>query len=455
MCVAVARSCIHNAHNALCNRHGAASGLVTADVHEAFDDFAEVIGTVVHQYHSEPLLNRALWFATWPLNKALAMMRNCDLFAYAPDRVKAMVKREVYHKLNITKARLIQFYWNYATQCLCGPQYTAVQKVLTRAFRRRLMRSGSTITFASGMAPNELADWMTYCLADGVVCFYERDGKNWDSTMGPATARFRARVYAMFDAELARFAESCTNVTGAAYFGDRALLYKLIATVKSGHNDTTLGNNLINAAITYLVFKRLGVRCHILVAGDDLVVACASVVTAPEVMAIEREYGILPEARVFERFEHVSFISSIWVHDGRSMAFIPTPGRLLARLWWTVSPPAEKNLDAYRRGVALGLLGACRNVPIIRVWLSKFDIGVKSLRSDKCYTHKGATNDLEYDGMLDCFARRYGLTREQIEECDRWLVQLPAEPLLIVHPVLMRIVETDLVDIDVRGEYTW
>lgn len=442
----VLRKCLCNAHNAITNRHGAKPPPVVDDVCEVLPDFLDVFRGLDAEYLMHPMREWANWFSKWPASKQRAFTHSRETEDVEPGKVKAMVKREVSHNLP-KKARLIQFYKTLATQSEFGPEFYALQKVVTETFRRHRM-GDIDITFASGMNARELGAWMENVLADGAVMFYERDGKNWDSSMQKEHAAFRRGFYAGFDDRLADFVGKCDKVKGAAVFPGGILRYSVNYTVKSGHNDTTLGNSLVNAAIAYAAFKRANIPASILVAGDDLLVATYDYVNVEELVSAESRYGITPEAQTFVDFERVTFISGTWMSDGNQIGFVPQPGRLFARLWWSVRPPSHRQMAMYLRGVARGLAGVVGTMPLVRTFVGSFDSeGEARLVSDKCYNYRGAAFYFQEDDIYGAYMRRYGLARGDIEECEAWLRSLPRSPLYLKHRVLSRIMEVDLADI--------
>jgi len=448
----VLRKCVCNAHNALTNRHGARPPPVSDDVNEVLPDFLHAFSGYDAHYLMHPMLEWINWFSKWPGNKQRAFNHSRATEDVLPGRVKAMVKREVNHKLP-TKARLIQFYQTLATQAEFGPEFYALQKVVSGVFRRKRM-GDIDVTFASGMNPTELGAWMEDVLADGALMFYERDGKNWDSSMQKEHADFRRGFYSHFDTRLAEFAGSCDKVKGMAVLPGGVLRYSVNYTVKSGHNDTTLGNSLVNAAIAYAAFKKAGIPASILVAGDDLLVATYEFVDVAQIIGLEARYGITPEAQTFVEFERVSFISGIWMSDRERIGFMPQPGRLFARLWWTVSPPPAKKLEQYLRGVARGLAGVVGTIPILRHWVQSFDTAGSCIASDKCYIFRNQVLIFDRDEIYGSFYRRYGLERGELDECEAWLRTVPRCPVFLRHRVLSRIMEVDLADIKDR-EQIW
>jgi hypothetical protein len=449
----VLRKCLCNAHNALCHRHGTKQPPVKRDVNEVLPQFHAAVSRGSDRYWLNEMMTFAVWLAKWPFGKQESIKSSMAREVEAPGKVKAMVKREVNHKAP-SKARLIQFYWNLISQALFGPQFYSAQKTLCEIFRAKHMDGGIDVTFASGMKPDEIGRWMEGVNRDGAVCFYERDGKNWDSSMQKQHAEFRQSIYRLYDNELAEFAGKCDTVKGFALFPGGTLRYSMAYTVKSGHNDTTLGNSLVNAAIAYAALRRLGLRGSILVAGDDLLVALYETVDVATIASLEAEYGITPEARVFDDFERVTFTSGMFLSDGEMIGFVPLPGRLFARLWWTVKPPSARRRGPYLRGVARGLLPVAGEIPLLRVLLKSFDTQGSQVASDKGRQFRGASFSFG-PGIWLAMERRYGLTVESIVECEEWLRSLPAGPLLLKHHVLDRLMEVDLADIGERGSNCW
>lgn len=439
------RKCPCNFVNALNQRHGAKrrepERFLADDV---LPQWAAIFRTLVGPYAACEYRDDDTWLATRPAGKRKAILHSRAHDDVLPNKIKAFVKSEV--ATSAKKARLIQAYINDATMSFMGPQFYSLQKVACAEFNRREVSPGIDVTFSSGMNATGISAWMKAVVADGATAFYERDGANWDSTMGPWAAHFRHELYDLIDSELRKFAEAGDCIKGFGAFKAGLVRYLMEYGVKSGHYDTTLGNSIINAAIAHAVMLRLGLKGSIIVAGDDLVIAMRSDFDLDEFMRCERQYGIEPEAGKFFSPAHVTYCSGIFV--GEDCLYVPTPGRLFQRLWWAVRPPAA--LEAYKRGVAKGLLPACHDLPVLRIFLSKFDTDGIVGRSDKGYQFIGVDQDLGGVDYLS-FSRRYGISEHDLRECEAWLEQLPNTPLLLVHPVLDRIVEVDTVDITQRA----
>ncbi len=459
----VMSSCRCNMQNALVNRHAVKQPIVKAKFVYAVKLIERLLPEVEVIYRRELAELRwgGTWVQRWPLTKRLAIAVSEAIDRVRASSVQSFVKREVNHAVP-TKARLIQGYPNLATQAKFGPEFCALQKAWIRVLNGhtiKLKHGGTiTITIASGLQMRDIGDWLTNTLErrpNG--CFYERDGKAWDATMQRCHQDLKAQAFSIAGKEFLEFLEAGFKVRGSSknLRGEDYVSYTLDGTVKSGHNDTSSGNSIINAMITYEVLCRLGVGGDIIVNGDDNLTRLDEIRPADELCALEAEYGIKPEAAVFTDWEKVSFLSAIWAEtgDGRH-AFIPKPGRLFARCYWTVQKLSNKQRAVWAKDVSECLLRAVDNVPLISDWLKLYGkvtspvIGTMSHVPGRYYESFGATNPI-----VDCdawFKRRYGLTDTEIRECREYLLSLPHEPLLIVHPVLDKIMTVDFAEVTDR-----
>lgn len=450
----VARTCVHNLHNALCNRHLLAPPPIVAELKHAREMLCAARRELEYLY---PAVRQSLddsWLDRWPMAKRAAIAASVAVDAIMANRLKAMVKREVAHA-PLKKARAIQFYVNLATQERFARDFAALQKTCTQVFYRWLAPGGIRLTIASGMNATQLGRWYEEVLSDysGDVSFIERDGKAWDSTMQGAHFALKHIVYEIAGPEFQSFVRQGAVCRGYSHGNGGFISYRVTDTVKSGHNDTTLGNNIVNLAITYEAMRRLGLRGDVIVAGDDMLSIVAGRVNRDDVATEEAKYGIRPEARVFLNSPwSCSFVSGAFLRLRCGWVFVPRIGRLLARLGWTVNPPAEKNLAAYRRGIVLGLKPVLWDMPFIRVLIRRYDNGGRVLKTDRDYLYRDAVLVPYEPGEAEEYVKlRYDLTSDDILEGERVLTEAP-DLCYIRHPVFERLAAVDLADVDDRAE---
>jgi len=452
----VCRTCPCNLHNGLCNRHLKKRNACVGD----FSHFKSLIKSVELELTSEYVKAYGEWeegwFKKWPESKRKLITKSVEIDSVRPSEVKCMVKKECGSKPP-TKARCIQFYVNLKTQSIMAPKVYSLQKAFGKVLRK--CGKGITVTFASGMNNAEIAEWMDFVFSDlADVRFYERDGKNWDASMGEEHQNLKEFCYAAVsgDSPLIAFLRACACVKGRHFsrHGSK-VFYRVKFTTKSGHNDTTLGNSLVNAAIAYCVCLEMGLKAHIIVAGDDLIVAIQGDFDEKEFARRESEYGINPEYRKFSDYLDVTFISGMFLRTDEGFAFLPQAGRLLANLCWTIKPPSERKRLGYLRGVALGLWPTCGGLPVMGAWLRAI---INQSDGMKVWYDNVFTRDYyEYTGNISYgytgkseFMRRYGLVPADVVEVESLLEKYATTPCLLGHPVLQSMTERDLADITER-----
>jgi hypothetical protein len=398
-----------------------------------------------HHHYSEH------WIEKWPRAKIEAIKESVQNDELKPKQVKCMVKREAGHSAP-KKARCIQFYRNLATQAYKAPQFTAMQKALGEVVNAS-MDSGDriTLTFASGMNGKDLGEWMAKSLANKrFPTFYERDGKNWDATRGQEAFDLKNWVYTQVDPETAQFARECKDVNGLLRHNGQTLRYKLKNTVKSGHNDTTFGNNIDNGALTVCALHELGLEADVLVAGDDLLVVVEGEFDADQLAQEESKFGIVPEYRKFYNVLDLTFISGCFFPNRKGFVFTPKPGRLLRRLFWTTKPPPPKKFEAWRRGIVLGLMPTCSGMPVIEAFLRRHATEGGEVFYDRTGLYRAEMYGLveqSFDSVSrEAFMYKYGLNEAMVNDIEAQFCAC-GDVGLFRHVVTDLIEEVDLADV--------
>lgn len=443
----VARKCGCNAHNAMCNRHGVKQPPVTRRF-GVFFEFLDEIGPETESIYNELLNHYEVHWLTdrWSMAKQLLFEDSLWLDAVLLNRVKNMVKREGQHS-KPKKARCIQYYVTLASQAYAGPEFYSLQKAYTQVLVRRGHRI--RVSFASGMNATDLGDWLSGVMDDySFPHFYERDGKSWDATMGSEHQRLKTHAYRFGSDRLKEMASKGFKVKGLGRYGNSVLKYSLNGTTKSGHNDTTLGNSLVNAGIAFEAMAIMGLRGDILVAGDDLLIAVDGDFDEDELARIESGFGIIPEYRKFNHYLDVTFISGCWFPRDQGFVFTPKAGRLLARLFWTVNPPTERSERDYRHSVVAGLLPTCGGMPVVGAFLRANDPGgnVVTLPKDKDLSKYSV--EVKWDeSILRAFCDKYDLTEAEVRVVELRLACVKGAKGLLVDSTLDKIMDCDLSDI--------
>lgn len=443
----VARGCACNAHNAFCNRHGKAQPNRTRQFSV---DFRRVARQLLAGFSAEYTAMLPIWLERFPKHRQLAITRSIANDTIYPSRVTAFVKRE--GALNpLTKARLIQGYSTLTTQALHGPSFAALQKSAFALYRHE-WAPGVCVTFASGMNCEDLSRWMDDVMLTTVNArFYERDGKNWDATM---SLSLFADAEIFYPPHLLWFVRRGYNVSGIVRDYSRVVMrYKLEGTVKSGQNDTTYRNSLINAMITVDAMVVLGLTGDIIIAGDDCLVVVSGDFDEVRFANHEASFGIVPEARKFNHPSHVSFVSGVWLHDGGDhYYFIPKPGRILGKLFWTIRPPPEGEVEVHIHSIVIGLCRALGNVPVVGAFLRSHDNACTEYLVNREKHWRAMQSVLVFDreSVMNDFCIRYDTTPSEVEDLETVYYQLRGKAGLLRHPLVDKILSVDLADAPLR-----
>nr|WPR18283.1 MAG: hypothetical protein [Crogonang virus 57] len=394
------------------------------------------VDAVAYAYRTELPATRAEWLTRWPATKQAAIIRSEHDDPIVRGRVKPTIKRECSHKAP-TKPRLIQAYPNLHTQCEFAVEHASFQKALFFAAGSNETRPGYQIfpgiyiAGTSGWTAQQLSTW-----ADdhSGLTLYERDGERWDSTMQYAHHALKWRVMRACDPRFASSVEEDYVVRGRFSSPHGNVDYTSRGAVKSGHNDTTSGNTLVNLLIAANALHDLGLRGSIIAIGDDLLAAVAGVPDLAAIARRETAYGILP---TFERragFEQATYASGTWLVDGSRHVYVPLLGRLLARQWWTTSPPPARGFALRRHGIACGMLARLSGIPLYDDFyrphlLPRAHASSALLVDDpNRFRPSGATDVSGFD-FYGALSSRYSLPVVVLQRCALFLRALPLDPV--------------------------
>jgi hypothetical protein len=144
----------------------------------------------------------------------------------------------------------------------------------------------------------------------------------------------------------------------------------------SGVPNTTVGNTIVNAAVSFTALVRAGARpgedFAIMVRGDDMLA-----LVKPEFHAciapFAQRLGFKPKVKSQHSISKVRFCSNAFyptIVAGVPM-HVPAPTfKCLMKMMWTISPVPVKAYAQHMRGVALGLKNLVSHVPILRDYIA-------------------------------------------------------------------------------------
>lgn len=349
------------------------------------------------------------------------------------------------------KPRMIQAYATNATAYKFGQEFYSMQKALAATFNGEpIVIDGVEfrLTYTGGLNGDDLAAWAE--ALNPTWTFYERDGKNWDATMQAMHIEWALSAYSLVCPELAEFANSCRVVRGV-FFDRKANIrvkYKAKDTRKSGHNDTSSGNTLINFGILVdsilsLPYAQRPTVVAAVAMGDDLLAAGDFRPGFEDLMSgFESALGIVPEARAFDNIFDVTFISGRWYPAiGGGYVFGPILGRMLAKLFWSTSQLARTKPHAWASTVAEAFMPFFGNAVGLRSWLLRHMTTNERVKHDKMHYHLEGTKSIDWDFYFPYF---YGMGLADQVDFAYFVESIPRRQYtLIDHPFTTQVMEVD------------
>lgn len=392
-------------------------------------------------------------------------------------RVKFMIKKEssawpYSADTAIKKARGIQFAVNERSAYEYVEEFDAFSGALAEESKKTVEVGGVKILirYASKMNHEEMGEFATeseelrgqfpYSLVD------ERDGKNWDANVQVPHREALCGVYEKLGgSQFAAYVRSGIRVRGAfvSKNGETRIAYTVDGTVKSGHGDTSCGNGALNREISMQAVLLLPEHLRPalvrgMVVGDDYIawLYFDHVVDPAELCSAlngaEQWLGIHPVRGLFRRLEHASFISLGFyrAHDGRTFVALPKIGRLLCRLFWTVTETRGRDPRRLASGIAQSFYPLYNTNPLMRKFL-KYHMQVPPIdfpEADVYYrwAEIGTTRlpvpiDWDENNIV-----KYGFTTSDVD-----FPEMGAQGAALMHNILVdRMYQIDTMDPDER-----
>jgi hypothetical protein len=261
---------------------------------------------------------------------------------------------------------------------LTGPWMAAFQAVVQRRWNKN-----NNICFTSGVRADDAARLIDR--PDFV--FLEDDISAYDSSIDEQLLRLEVACCKACGAPAAVIDLMMTNIMTHGATGT-GCVYSVRGTRKSGDTYTSVWNSLHNAFIHVFNMHRANPEMRlddllagifILVQGDDSLMAHWRGLKRPDWQKAMLELGFKAVATYREHLEDAEFCSCLVYGREGERCFAPKPGRVIAKFGHFVNPPVNVDPLSLLRGVCIGLMPTCRDVPPIRAVLER----VMVLTADK------------------------------------------------------------------------
>jgi len=255
---------------------------------------------------------------------------------------------------------------------LVGPWISALQ----RLFKRRFGLDNS-FTFCCGLTNVEVSSVLDpgtdHCAKTSEHADWshmEDDISAFDSSVDRKWNQYKLWLYKRFGAPTAVRLLLNQNVDkrGRTRFGYK---YRVKGSVASGDPDTSLFNfviNLICHLYTFCKEKKFSIHkarrmIRIIISGDDVYLRHRGkrFDWKPGMAGL----GFKAETIYRERVCEIEFCSNRPISTKNGYVFCPMPGKVLAKLGYSISRPENVSKESYLKGVALGLKETCHFCPPI------------------------------------------------------------------------------------------
>jgi len=358
---------------------------------------------------------------------------------------KELLLRRVGHRHKQKAPRGIQGMMNPAANIFAGPFFQSVSKALAYEFLAVDINSEDRDWpiwgYTSGATNERIGQWMFDHSVEEGWWLAEDDFSCFDSTQSVAALKVEHAVYDQLNPSNSAEATYLHQLKTVGY--GRFHSYSVRGTRKSGSQNTSVGNTILNFLIHYtahLVYNETqGVeyRMHMIGLGDDNVAAVKGPADKAEVLRywkfIEEfitKSGLKPEMLVRDRTTDVTYCSSRFVPVSRNgkdtLLLISDPVRFMAKFGWSHQKETlgEKCVKARLRGNVLGNPNL-NIMPVARVYSAWYGgqskWGSKAKFADNFVRNLTSRNCEPNAQTMGWFCDAFNLTEPEVYELESFI----------------------------------
>lgn len=309
--------------------------------------------------------------------------------------------------------RLIQGVSDEANVAL-GPFMRKVSKRLSEVWN-----TNHRVFYASGTTGKDIGAWREK-FSDRNVTLIEIDQSRYDAHQGMSCYHIEDSIYTAVGIDQTRFARAsfCSQKNTIGYCSN-GTKYQVGYTRKSGDQNTSVGNSIINGIVTSAVLKRHGITGTMVVLGDDnlIVVEGHHEFDTVAITNSFEDFGFKAKVKVAHDWHSVEFCSSLFwpVADGYTLG--PKIGRRLPKVGFNL----RRLTDTLVKGMLIGFEFETGELPCFRVYSThclKLLIKVEAteyIDPEQQFKIRTTNRPLFCDATADFFYARYGITVEMAE----------------------------------------
>lgn len=343
-------------------------------------------------------------------------------------------------------------------------------------------------SYSCGATPDQLGDW-----ADAVVgmrCFIENDFSSFDASISLPHIHLENEAFGVMGASnvhvegseetLVDFLNRHTTSKIRMGRGPESIAVDIPGGRKSGQPHTSLGNSIVNAkVVTFgmlvvhggIDFKNQPIPGHMLVLGDDNLIATNLNVDLGRAADAMRSLGFRPKLKCHETIDDAEFCSSIFWRTKAGRSLGPKIGRVIAKTGYCTNPPFGPDHPNFPLFGATLIAGTYRSIalvspatPLIREMAQAADRNLSGLKVGPTSVTRAVDRYRALEGYgfsrhfssitmsnrgfdeetLQHVCHRYGITPEQYNTLASLIASAPSLPFRIACPVAQRIIAEDI-----------
>jgi len=248
-----------------------------------------------------------------------------------------------------------------------GPWMHAFSKELIRLWNKDFI-----FYYPSGASNEDIGNWLELDLA-----YYEDDFSKFDATIHHNLLEMELFIYRTFGmpTNMQKLVRKNFPTVGATPHG---VSYMVEGTRKSGDQNTSVGNTMLNVLVHAYAMHMLGFTprydintstwpYRMIALGDDNLIVTGEPIAHVNVENIIKDLGLIPNMVFKDNVNLLEFCSARFWPSETGRVLGPKIGRYLAKIGWMLRPPVGESRQAKEyRGTLLSHVETVNHIPILK-----------------------------------------------------------------------------------------
>lgn len=355
-------------------------------------------------------------------------------------------------------------------RCICNGTYeqqvnNGVRWWLVGNLFKKVFSAAACVVYAGGLNGQQIASiYKDVETTHGTPFCVWTDCSRWDGRLNKAALQAEVNVMKTipgFWQELVEFMEKDMNVDGESM--DGSVKFSVKGTRKSGRNDTSVGNSILNAIAHLYALMKCGFTMReillfvkLIFMGDDNIMFIAQEIAwkfnAEKFEAELKKFGLKPEVGFTDDpiGDRANFLSSIWLPAGDEYLFITLPERNLVK--GVFQTTINQTASQWAPDVFMTHYATYCNIPVMGAYWKRlmelYPHGKVKVDENKAIDVSGFFRNCGVVTLNTrvAFEQAYGISPKRQREAEEYLLldwdpRFPAN-----HPVLTDIVRFNWVE---------